>query len=156
MSHRTNSKKISVGLLMAAAVGAFGNVLSATAQTTLDFEFFKTRVAPIFLKNRSKEHARCYVCHQNMSGASYQYLEKLPEGASFWTDEQLRRIFQNVSRLVTPGNPNASRIVMHPLAPEAGGMSNAGLHSGGRQFESQDDPDWKTLVEWVSGAKARP
>ena len=91
-----------------------------------------------------------------MSGASYQYLEKLPEGASFWTDEQLRRIFQNVSRLVTPGNPNASRIVMHPLAPEAGGMSNAGLHSGGRQFESQDDPDWKTLVEWVSGAKARP
>ena len=47
-----------------------------------------------------------------------------------------------------------SRIVMHPLAPEAGGMSDTGLHSGGRQFESKDDPDWKAIFEWVNGAKA--
>jgi hypothetical protein len=37
------------------------------------------------------------------------------------------------------------------LAPEAGGHA---FHSGGRQFESKDDKDWKTLVAFVNGAKA--
>jgi len=26
-------------------------------------------------------------------------------------------------------------------------------HSGGRQFASKDDPDWKVLVQFVNGAK---
>jgi hypothetical protein len=34
----------------------------APAAQTVDFEFFKTRVEPIFLKKRPT-HARCYVCH---------------------------------------------------------------------------------------------
>jgi len=142
------------GVAALIALAASAPLAAAQAPPALDYEFFKTRVAPIFLKSRSKDHARCYVCHQNHSGAAYQYLEELSPGASFWTDEQLRRIFANVSKLVTPGNPQQSRLVMHPLAPEAGGTSNTGLHSGGRQFESQDDPDWKTIVEWVNGAKA--
>jgi hypothetical protein len=33
------------------------------------------------------------------------------------------------------------------------GGDTAVLHGGGRQFESQDDPDWKTIAEWVKGAK---
>jgi hypothetical protein len=39
-------------------------------------------------------------------------------------------------------NRSASRLLIHPLAPEAGGDL---FHSGGRQFESQNDPDWKIL-----------
>jgi hypothetical protein len=27
------------------------------------------------------------------------------------------------------------------------------FHSGGRQFASKDDPDWKAIAQWVSGAK---
>ena len=27
-------------------------------------------------------------------------------------------------------------------------------YSGGRQFESKNDPDWKVLAEWVNGKKA--
>jgi hypothetical protein len=27
------------------------------------------------------------------------------------------------------------------------------FHSGGRQFGSQDDPNWKILADWVNGAK---
>jgi hypothetical protein len=153
MDCRTNSKKICVGLLMAAAVGVFGNVPIAAAQTTLDFEFFKTRVAPIFLKKRG-EHARCYVCHQRSSGSSYQYLEKLPEGADFWTDAQLRTMMERISRLAVPGDPSRSKIVMYPLAPEQGGWSDGGVHSGGRKFADQNDPDWQTLSQWVQGAKA--
>jgi YVTN family beta-propeller protein len=37
----------------------------------------------------------------------------------------------------------------HPLAPEAGGDA---FHSGGRQFETQNDPDWLILAAWVRAA----
>jgi hypothetical protein len=39
---------------------------------------------------------------------------------------------------------------LRPLAPEAGGNP---YHSGGRQFSSKNDPDWKTVAEWASGKK---
>ena len=35
---------------------------------------------------------------------------------------------------------------MHPLAPEAGGEP---FHSGGKQFASQNDPDWLAIARWV-------
>jgi YVTN family beta-propeller protein len=41
--------------------------------------------------------------------------------------------------------------LIHPLAPEAGGD---GFHSGGRQFETQNDPDWLALAEWVRRVRA--
>ena len=119
---------------------------AASAQS-LDYEIFKARVEPIFLKRRAG-HARCYICHAE-SATAFR-LEKLPAGADFWTEEQSRKNFQVVFRLVVPGNPASSRILIHPLAPEAGGDAN---HNGGRQFENKDDPDWKTLAEWVRGAK---
>ena len=57
-----------------------------------------------------------------------------------------------VVKLVNPGEPMVSRLLMHPLAPEGGGDV---FHSGGRQFASTDDPDWKTLAAFVNGAEAR-
>ena len=133
-------------------------VASASPQS-LDFEFFKTRVEPIFLKRRSENHARCYACHgfsglpgAGGSGSPPQYLVKLSPGSSFWTEEQSRIIFERVSKLVVSGNPAASRLLMYPLAPEAGGSADP-LHTGGRQFESQNDPDWQTILEWVRGQK---
>lgn len=123
---------------------------SAAAATgpSLDYEFFKTRVEPIFLQKRA-DHARCYVCH---AGGNRQFkLVKLDPGKTFWTEEESRRNFQNVLQVVVPGNPTASTLLMHPLAPEAGGEP---FHSGGRQFSSEKDPDWVTLSEWVRGKKA--
>ena len=123
------------------------------SRPTLDYEFFKTRVQPIFLKQRSPAHARCYVCHQERHHKSGLYLEQLSPGNSFWTEEQSRRNFEVVSKLVVPGKPFSSFFPMHPLAPEAGGDA-ALTHNGGRQFESQDDPDFQTIVAWISGQKA--
>jgi hypothetical protein len=119
-----------------------------------DFEFFKTKVEPIFLKKRPT-HARCYVCHEvdsggNGGGTTF-HLEKLSPGSTFWTEEQSRRNFQVVSRLVTPGEPMSSLLLKHPLARDAGGDVS---HGGGRQFASQTDPDWLTLADWVRGRKA--
>jgi hypothetical protein len=125
---------------------------SATA-SSLDYEFFKSRVEPIFLKKRPG-HARCYVCHSGRGdGGAPAYLEKLSPGSATWDEEQSLRIFRRVSRLVVPGNPAESPLVMHPLAPEAGGDYSNRMHGGGRQFASQDDPDWKTIAVWVRGEK---
>jgi hypothetical protein len=121
---------------------------SPSAAAQVDFEFFKTRVEPIFLKKRAG-HARCYVCH---SVRSPFRLEKLSPGSTSWTEEQSRRNFEVVSKLVTPGDPLKSRLLMHPLSPLAGG--DPSHHQGGRQFESQYDPDWMTMAVWVSGGSA--
>ena len=52
---------------------------AANAETALDYDFFKRKVEPIFLKKRA-DHVRCSVCHQLSNNAFL--LEKLPERAS--------------------------------------------------------------------------
>ena len=111
----------------------------------LDFDYYKTNVEPIFLERKSG-FTRCVVCHSD--GGRVGFLAELESGAEGWTDEQSRRNFDAIQRLVVPGDPQASRLLMHPLEPGAGGDE---FHNGGRQFSSQDDPWFKTLVAWVSG-----
>ena len=120
---------------------------SSPLKDIFDFDFFKSKVEPIFLKERPG-HARCYSCHSDPNRVFH--LERLSEGAKEWTEEQSRRNFETVTRLVAPGDPRYSLLLMHPLAPEAGGDA---FHSGGRQFESQNDPDWLTIADWVRGAR---
>jgi len=115
---------------------------------SLDFEYYRTRVEPIFMKKRPG-HARCVVCHAGSNNAFR--LQPLPAGSTNWTEEQSRRNFAMVEKLVNPGDPETSLLTQHPLAPEAGGHA---YHSGGRQFESKNDKDWNTLVAFVNGAKA--
>jgi hypothetical protein len=122
---------------------------SSNDSATLDYEFFKTRVEPIFLKKRPT-HARCYVCHEEANHALK--LARLSPGNTNWTEEESKRNFDTVSQLVNPGDPIGSTLLRHPLAPEAGGDA---FHSGGRQFESQNDPDWKTFADWVRGQKVK-
>jgi hypothetical protein len=130
-----------------AGTPASGTTSSSAETPTLDYEFFKTRVEPIFLKKRPT-HARCYVCHEE---ANHVFkLTSLSPGNTNWTEEESRRNFDTVSQLVTPGDPLGSTLLHHPLAPEAGGDP---FHSGGRQFESQSDADWQTLADWVRGRK---
>jgi hypothetical protein len=103
-------------------------------------------VEPVFLKKRPG-HARCVVCHTSPARAFR--LEPLPAGGS-WTAEQSRKNFETVSHLVVAGKPEASLLLRQPLAGEAGGEH---FHSGGRQFRSKDDPDWKTIADWVAKGK---
>jgi hypothetical protein len=114
---------------------------------SLDFEYYRTRVEPIFLKKRPG-HARCVVCHVGSNNAFR--LQPLQAGSITWTEEQSRLNFEIVSRLVTPGDPTSSRLLLHPLSPKSGGDA---FHSGGRQFASQNDPDWRVLADWVRNAK---
>ena len=88
------------------------------------------------------------MCHQQSNNAFR--LEKLPDGASFWTEEQSKKNFATVSTLVVPGDPAQSRLLLQPLAPQGGGNA---YHSGGWQFASKSDRDWKTLEAWVKGKR---
>jgi hypothetical protein len=133
---------IAVLLMVAGAV-----MTASRAAPTLDYEFFKARVQPIFLLKR-EGHTRCYVCHAESNNAFR--LERLSPGAGTWNEEQSRKNFEMASRLVNPGDPATSRLLQQPLAPEVGGNV---FHSGGRQFASRDDPSWKALADWVNGQK---
>jgi hypothetical protein len=113
----------------------------AMAQS-LDYESYKKTVEPIFAKKRTG-HARCVACHGAANNAFR--LQPLAEGGT-WTEEQSRHNFESVSKLVNATNPQASRLLIHPLAHEAGGDE---FHSGGRQFLSKDDPDWKAMAAWI-------
>ena len=84
------------------------------AKPTLDYDFYKSRVEPIFLKKKAG-YTRCIVCHSESN--NFFKLEAMSPGAKTWTDEQSRKNFETVSKLVNPGEPMVSRLLMHPLAP---------------------------------------
>jgi YVTN family beta-propeller protein len=120
---------------------------ASPATNVFSFQVFRANIEPIFLKERPG-HARCYGCHSEYNRSFH--LEKLPPGAANWTEEQSQRNFQNILQHVVSGDPGSSRLLLHPLAPEAGGDP---FHSGGHQFQSQNDPDWLTIAEWVRSAR---
>jgi YVTN family beta-propeller protein len=129
-----------------AAGSAVPTGLSKSKPVGVDFDYYKTVVEPIFLKERPG-HARCYGCH-DLASRSF-HLEPLTAGSTSWTDEQSHSNFQSALQQIALGDPTASRLLMHPLAPEAGGEA---FHSGGRQFASQNDPDWLAIARWVRGS----
>jgi len=159
MTSNVRPKGIVASFLVASAVALYAPVPFAAqgpsaSKPSLDYEFYKTRVEPIFLKKRfADDHARCYTCHEvSRHGGGPLSLERLAPGASSWTEEQSRANFQIVSKLVIPGSPMTSLFLIMPLAPEVGGIADT--HQGGRQFRSQDDPDFKAMEAWVRGEKA--
>jgi hypothetical protein len=113
------------------------------APPALDFEYFKTKVQPIFLAKRPG-HARCVACHA--SGTPLR-LQPLTPGSTGWNDEDSRKNFEAVRRVVMPGDVK-SRLLTHPLDEKAGGDF---YHSGGKHWSSQDEAEWQTLKAWVLG-----
>jgi len=146
---------LAVFLVLATAwrIGAASTMSAAPAQQaavpasspTLDYEFFKMRVQPIFLTKRPG-HARCISCHS--SGTPLR-LQPLPPGRTVWSEEESRKNYDAVLRVVMPGSLK-SRLLVHPLAEEAGGDF---YHSGGKHWNSQNDAEWQTLKTWVMGSQ---
>ena len=131
----------------AAALALSAASFVSQAAGTLDYDYYKAKVQPIFLAKRSG-HARCVMCHAEAN--NMLRLEKLPDGQAAYTEEQTRKNFETVSKIVQAvDDPLKSKILIHPLAPEAGGDA---YHSGGRQFATKNDPLWKTIADWTKGA----
>ncbi len=123
----------------------FFSVLFQTA-SSLDFDRFKAKVEPLLAEKRPG-HARCITCHS--TGTAFR-LVRLPPGRTAYTDEESRKNFQAVTRVVLPGVPLKSRLLTMPLAHEAGGTE---FHPGGKHWESQADPEWKAIADWVNSTK---
>src|SRR5437899_12179385 len=87
----------------------------APATTRLDFEFFKTKVQPIFLAKR-EGHARCIACH---SKGTPMRLQALSPGDTTWDEEQSRKNFQVVVHRVMFRKLTQNRLIMHPIEAEA-------------------------------------
>jgi len=130
-------------------VGLLGQqaVSSPAQSTTLDYEVFKTKIEPIFL-NKRPGHARCVSCHASNNVALH--LVPLSPGATTWNEEESRKNFELVQRVAIPGDLQ-SPILIHPLAQDAGGDF---FHSGGKHFNSQNDPEWLTIKAWILGQTA--
>jgi len=133
---------------MIVAVFAFSTtpvLAQQSAPPALDFDYFRANVQPIFTTKRDG-NARCVTCH---SIRDVMHLQPLAEGSATWNEADARSNFAIASAYVVPGNPDASRLLRHPLAEDAGGD---GHHDGGKHWTSKDDPEWQTLAAWVGGA----
>jgi len=145
------ARDLAVRAALAAGALVLSSITVVSAASTLDYEFFKAKVQPIFLAKRPG-HAPCVMCHAEAN--NMLRLEKLQEGQTAWTEEQTRKNFDTVSKIVQAADdPLTSKILLHPLAPEAGGDA---FHSGGRQFADKNDPNWKIIAEWASGVALAP
>ena len=146
---RASSYLIVAACLAVAAGASLRNAGSqpaapSAASAALNYEFFKTKVQPVFLAKR-EGHARCVVCH-TFNNAPFK-LVPLSPGSTTWNEEQSRRNFELVKRVAMPGYLD-SKLIKHPLDEKAGGDAH---HGGAQQFASQQDPDWLILKAFVLG-----
>ena len=148
---RASSYAAAAVCLLVAAAGSLSQAGSQpapapAASPSLDYEFFKTKVQAVFLAKR-EGHARCVVCH-SFNNAPFK-LVSLSPGSTTWNEEQSRRNFELIKRVAMPGFLE-SKLLIHPLAEEAGGDYH---HGGGQQFGTKQDPHWLTLKAFVMGEK---
>jgi hypothetical protein len=133
-------------LLAAAGAPQQARSQGAAGAASLNYDFFKTKVEPVFLEKR-EGHTRCVICHTTNNAPFH--LVPLSPGATSWNEEQSRQNFELIQRVAAAGVLD-SPLVKHPLAEQAGGDEH---HGGGQQFTSQEDPAWQTLKAFVMGAK---
>ena len=151
-----NARHFVAPIAVAASVFAVAPV-SSSGQQGLSFEQYRARVEPIFIAPRGGHGpgmSPCATCHVH-SGTplKLQPLQEGEDGRVFWSEAQSRMNFEVVSRLVVPGLPERSRLLRKALAVQAGGVP---FHVGGKFFESQADPEWQIMAEWVRAAGTSP
>lgn len=142
------------GLAVAVAlISSIAGTAVVTAQVPLNFDRYRETVEPIFLVDRGgwgPGRAACVTCHAEQgTPLRLQRLRETAEGEVFWSEEDSRRNFRVVSRLVTPGDPDGSRLLRKALTSSAGG---APYHVGGKFFQSKTDPEWRAMADWVAAA----
>jgi hypothetical protein len=150
---RASSYMVAAACLALTAAVSLSQAQSAPAASSapsasLDYEFFKTKVEPVFLTKRAG-HTRCVVCHT--ANNAPLHLVPLSPGSTSWNEQQSRQNFTLIQRVAIPGSMD-SPLVKHPLAEEAGGDPH---HGGGQQFASQQDPAWQAFTACVMGETAK-
>lgn len=117
----------------------------AAPEPAIDFEFFRSCVQQVFANPR-EGHIRCSNCHSTgLIGFA-----PAPQSGDAWSDQEAKRAFSTITRLIIAGNPEQSRFLLKPLHPDGGGSYT---HNGPRRWQSRDDPEWRMLAAWVRGER---
>jgi hypothetical protein len=117
----------------------------AAREPELDFAFFRACVQPVFANPR-EGHIKCSNCHN----AGIIGFAPVPADGKMWNDDEAKRAFQVITRLVVPGNAEQSRFLLKPLHPDGGGSY---AHNGVRRWQTRKDPEWQMLAGWVRGER---
>ena len=128
---------------------------SLSAQRSLSFEAFRKTVEPIFIQPRGGHGpsiSPCASCHIN-SGTPLrlQPLQETESGQVYWSENQSKKNFEVVSKLVVPGQPERSRLLRKPLVVTAGGTA---FHVGGKFWQDQNNPEWQIIADWIGNSDA--
>ena len=78
---------------------------ASSSAPSLDYEYFKTQVEPVFL-NKRPGHARCVACHTS-NNAPLKMVPLAP-GETSWSEEESRKNFELVKRVATAGDLDKS------------------------------------------------
>ncbi|MGE0816057.1 MAG: hypothetical protein AB7O28_23325 [Vicinamibacterales bacterium] len=136
---------------LAVLAGHLAAAGAAAQSPALDMGVFASKVQPIFTAKRDGLMT-CATCHTGKVGTAFR-LQPLADGAATWTADEAKKNFEMVRRLVKPGAPMESRLLMHPLDRTAGGDA---FHGGGKHWLTQANPEWQTLAAWVRGSATFP
>lgn len=134
---------------------------------SLDEPYFRCRVQPVLTKT-----CAMFACHgaDGSSGTNRRYFQiyarnrlrypgtaEAMRGAALTAQERTAN-FVASRALVDPSNLAESVLLQKPLDQQAGGWFHRGadLYGQGDVFLASDDPDYRVLWAWASGAKDDP
>jgi cellulose synthase operon protein C len=121
----------------------------AKVQARLDFDYFVTRVQPIFMK-KAADGAACYSCHS--THALLRIAQPGPDGRA--TEAQLRQNFESAQKVIDLRQPEASLILRKPLSPTENPPPGFLTHAGGPRWpRGADSEEYRTLLAWIKGAR---
>ena len=135
----------------AAAVAKATANVGKTSTTNLDYNFFVQRVMPI-LSAKGRDGNACMDCHYNHTVLKLN----ISDTAGKWSEAQMRDNFTSALRVVDPMVPENSLILRKPLGnAEVEGTVGAKkiAHGGGQRWSGTEDAAYRTILEWVNGAK---
>jgi hypothetical protein len=134
----------------AAIAKATANVGKAST-TNLDYNFFVARVMPL-LAAKGRDGNACVDCHYNHTVLKLN----IPDARGKWTESLMRENFTSALRVVDATIPENSLLLRKPVGnAEVEGTIGAKKipHGGGQRWTGTDDAAYRTVLEWINGAK---
>ncbi|HQR33740.1 MAG TPA: hypothetical protein PLK30_13475, partial [Blastocatellia bacterium] len=134
----------------AIALYSDGKPATVTAKT-LDYEFFAARIMPL-LAAKGRDGNACVTCHDTHAILRLSR----PDAAGNYTASQLRDNYTSALKVVDTINPENSLLLRKPISDASQeGVVGARRtpHGGGPRWSGMDDPAYRTVLEWINGAK---
>jgi DNA-binding beta-propeller fold protein YncE len=119
---------------------------TSRAAAAADVDFFRTNIEPLFMRARGGTmpgYASCVMCHTWQT--KLRLTLQTPATDAGWTAAQSRANFDVVTSMINTSNPESSRLLLKPLAPNAGGLG----HTGGIYWSSRQDPEYQAVLAWI-------